>query len=169
MAAGKITDTAIAASAAANEVPVTSNTARMTVPEWWPGPEAGTYQPPAGAWPGGYYLGVYGSTWVLYVTHPGHASVSFTGQVSVPAGTLSHLRTHINPAAGQQVTLTGNTITFTLPNTGQLTGFSFTTGTTVTSITFTLNINGQPAGNLALHLGAFNTQSATGSPLTFTR
>jgi hypothetical protein len=133
----------------------------------WPPQVTGTHQPPAHA-PEGYRLGATGNTWKLYVTHPGTAKVSFTGKVSVPAGTLGHL-TLINPTTGHQVTGTGKAITFTLPDSGTVTGFSFTTTATVAKITFTLNIGGQPATTSQLFLGHNTTHPASGSPLTFTR
>jgi hypothetical protein len=133
----------------------------------WPQQVTGTHQPAAHA-PEGYRLGATGNTWKLYVTHPGTAKVTFTGKVSVPAGTLGHL-TLINPATGHQVTGTGKAITFTLPDSGTVTGFSFTTSTTVAKITFTLNIAGHPATASQIFLGHKTTHPATGSPLTFTR
>jgi hypothetical protein len=75
----------------------------------------------------------------------------------------------ISPRSGHQVKLTSRAITFSLPDSGKVTGFSFTTSTKVTSITFTLNINGQPATTSQIYLGGTPTQAATGSPLTFTR
>ena len=133
----------------------------------WPQQVTGTHQPAAHA-PEGYRLGATGNTWKLYVTHPGTAKVSFTGKVSVPAGTLGHL-TLINPTTGHQVTGTGKAITFTLPDSGTVTGFSFTTSTTVTSITLTLNIGGQPATTSQLFLGGTAAHPGSGSPLTYTR
>ena len=133
----------------------------------WPPQVTGTHQPAAHA-PEGYRLGVAGNTWKLYVTHPGTAKVSFTGKVSVPAGTLGHL-TLINPTTGHQVSNTGTAITFTLPDSGTVTGFSFTTSSQVAKITFTLNIAGHPATPSQLFLGHNTTHPTTGSPLTFTR
>lgn len=63
----------------------------------------------------------------------------------------------------------GKVITFTLPDSGQVTGFSFTTGTTVASITFTLNIGGRPATVSQLYLGGKPAHPKSGSPLTITR
>ncbi len=125
LAAGKITDTATAAATTAGGVPVASNTATVTVPKGWPPVVTGTHRPAAGA-AEGYYLGVTNNTWQLLVTHPGTAKVSFTGRISVPAGTLGNL-TLINPTAGHQVSSTGRALTFTLPDYGKVTGFSFTT------------------------------------------
>ena len=167
LAAGKITDTATAGGATANGVPVAPSTATVTVPEDWPPAVTGVHQPAAHA-AEGYYLGVKGSTWQLLVTHPGTGNVAFTGQVSVPVGTLGHLAL-INPVTGHQVTLTGKAITFTLPDSGTVTGFQFTTSTTVTSITLTLNIAGHPATASQLFLGGTAAHPAGGSPLTFTR
>jgi uncharacterized repeat protein (TIGR01451 family) len=167
LAAGKITDTATATATTANGVPLTSTPATVTVHVFWPLQVIG-YTRPGAHGNEGYYLGVKGSTWQLLVTQPGFTSVPFTGQISVPAGTLGNL-TQINPATGSQVTNTGKAITFTLPDHGQVTGFSFTTGTKVTSITFTLDIAGQPATTNTLYLGRHASQPATGSPLTFTR
>jgi predicted outer membrane repeat protein len=167
VAAGTITDTATGTATTATGVPVTSKPATVTVPAGWPPAVTGTHKPAAHA-AEGYYLGVTGNTWKLYLTHPGTTSVSFTGQVSVPAGTLSHL-TLINPTTGHQVTGTGKAITFTLPDSGTVTGFSFTTSTTVTSITLTLNIGGQPATTSQLFLGGTAAHPGSGSPLTYTR
>ena len=167
LAAGKITGTATATGATTTGVPVASHTATVTVPRGWPPPEAGTYRPPAHA-AEGYYLGAAGNTWQLLVTHPGTAKVSFTGRISAPAGTLGHL-TLISPGTGHQVTGTGRAITFTLPDSGKVTGFAFTTSTKVTSITLTLDIGGHPATTSQLYLGSAPTHPASGSPLTLTR
>jgi hypothetical protein len=167
LAAGKVTGTATASGATTNGVPVASSAATVTVPEGWPPVVTGTFHPAAGA-AEGYYLGATTNTWQLRVTHPGTAKVTFTGQISVPAGTLGHL-TLINPGSGHQVNLARRAITFSLPDSGKVTGFSFTTGTKVTSITFTLTINGQPATTSQIYLGASHTQAASGSPITFTR
>jgi hypothetical protein len=135
----------------------------------WPPQVTGGAHRPAAHTAEGYRLGVTaGNTWTLYVTHPGTAKVSFTGKVSVPAGTLGHLSV-INPTTGHKVTGTGTAITFTLPDSGTVTGFSFTTSTQVAKITFTLDIGGHPATTSQLFLGGKATHPATGSPLTFTR
>jgi hypothetical protein len=167
LTAGEVTSTATAAGTTANGVPVTSRTATLTVHEGWPPAVTGTFHPAAGA-AEGYYLGVATNTWQLLVTHPGTGKVTFTGQVSVPAGALGHL-TMIKPGSKHQVNLAGRTITFSLPDSGKVTGFSFTTGTKVTSITFTLNINGQPATISQIYLGGAHTQATSGSPITYTR
>ena len=133
----------------------------------WPAQVTGTHVPAAHA-AEGYRLGVAGNTWKLYVTHPGTTKVSFTGKVSVPAGTLGHLSL-INPTTGHQVSNTGKAITFTLPDSGTVTGFSFTTSTQVAKITFTLGIGGHPATPSQLFLGGTAAHPASGSPLTFTR
>ena len=98
----------------------------------------------------------------------GTAKVSFTGKITVPAGSLGHL-TLINPTSGHQVTITRRAITFSLPDYGKVTGFSFTTSTTVPSITFTLNIGGHPATASRIFLGGTPTPASSGSPLTITR
>jgi hypothetical protein len=167
LAAGEVTGTAIAAGATTSGVPVTSSTATVTVHEGWPPAVTGTFRPAAGA-AEGYYLGVTTNTWQLLVTHPGTGKVTFTGQVSVHAGALGHL-TMINPGSKHQVNLAGRTITFSLPDSGKVTGFSFTTSTKATSITFTLTINGQPATTSQIYLGGAHTQATSGNPLTFTR
>jgi hypothetical protein len=167
LAAGKVTDAATAAGATANGVPVTSSTATSTVHEGWPPVVTGTFRPAAGA-AEGYYLGVTASTWQLLVTHPGTSKVTFTGQISMPTGTLGHL-TLIKPGAKHQVSLAGRSITFSLPDSGKVTGFSFTTSTTATSITFTLDINGQPATTSQIYLGSPPAQATGGSPITYTR
>jgi predicted outer membrane repeat protein len=167
LAAGKITDTATTGGTTANGVPVASSAATVTVPEGWPPLVSGTHRPAAHA-PEGYRLGAAGNTWTLYVTHPGTTKVSFTGKVSVPAGTLGHLSL-INPTTGHQVSNTGKAIAFTLPDSGTVTGFSFTTTATVASITFTLNIDGHPAPASQIFLGSKPAHPASGSPLTFTR
>ena len=64
---------------------------------------------------------------------------------------------------------TGKAITFTLPNYGKVTGFSFTTTAKVTSISLTLNIGGHPATVTQINLGNPPTNPGSGSPLTFTR
>jgi hypothetical protein len=133
----------------------------------WPPLVTGTHRPAAHAVEA-YRLGVAGNTWKLYVTHPGTAMVPFTGKVSVPAGTLGHLSL-INPTTGHQVSNTGKAITFTLPDSGTVTGFSFTTTATVTKITVTLNIGGHPATASQIYLGGTPGHPASGSPLTFTR
>jgi hypothetical protein len=166
LAAGKITDTATA-TAAAGGVPVTSNTATVTVGKGWPPAVTGSFRPAAGA-AEGYYLGAVNNTWTLYVTHPGTTKVSFTGKVTVPAGTLGHL-TLINPTTGHQVTITARAITFTVPDSGKVTGFSFTTTAKVPKITFTLNIGGHPATATQVFLGGAPTAASSGSPLTITR
>jgi predicted outer membrane repeat protein len=166
LAAGQVTDTATATGTAGG-VPVASNTATVTVAKGWPPVVSGTYRPAPGV-AEGYYLGVTNNTWQLLVTHPGTTKVAFTGRISVPAGTLGHL-TLISPSAGHHVTITGKAITFTLPNYGKVTGFSFTTTPAVTSITLTLDIGGHPATATQIYLGATPAQAATSSPLTFTR
>jgi len=166
LAAGKITATATA-TAAAGGVPVASSPATVTVAKGWPPAVTGTFRPAAGA-AEGYYLGVVNNTWQLLVTHPGASKVAFTGHISVPAGTLGHI-TLISPTAGHQVSTTGKVITFTLPDYGKVTGFSFTTAATVHSITLTLNIGGHPAIATRIYLGATPTPASTGSPLTYTR
>jgi hypothetical protein len=45
----------------------------------------------------------------------------------------------------------------------------FTTGVKMPPITFTLNINAQPAPGSQIYLGNPATQVSSGSPLTFTR
>jgi len=166
LAAGKITATATA-TAAAGGVPVASSPATVTVAKGWPPAVTGTFRPAAGA-AEGYYLGVVNNTWQLLVTHPGATKVAFTGHISVPAGTLGHI-TLISPTAGHQVSTTGKVITFTLPDYGKVTGFSFTTTATVPSITLTLTIGGHPATATQIYLGATPTPASTGSPLTYTR
>ncbi len=166
LAAGTITDTATA-NGASGWLPVTSNTAMVTVAKGWPPAVSGTFRPAAGA-AEGYYVGATNNTWQLLVTHPGTAKVAFTGRISVPAGTLGHL-TLINPGRGHQVSSTGKVITFTLPNYGKVTGFSFTTAAKVTSITLTLNTGGHPATTSQLFLGNPPANPGSGSPLTFTR
>jgi hypothetical protein len=163
---GTLTDTATA-TAAAGGVPVASNTSTVTVVKGWPPVVSGTFRPAAGA-AEGYYLGVVNNTWQLLVTHPGTTKVSFTGRISVPAGTLGHL-TLINPRTGHQVSTTGKAITFSLPDSGKVTGFSFTTTAKVTSIILTLNIGGHPATVTQINLGNPPTNPGSGSPLTFTR
>jgi len=167
LAAGTITGTATAAAATANGVPVTSPTATVTVPKGWPPVVTGVFRPAAGA-AEGYYLGVTGNTWSVFVTHPGTAKVAFTGHVSVPAGTLGHLSV-INPTAGHQLSTTGKVITFTLPDYGKVTGFSFTTTAKVSSISLTLDIGGHPATASQINLGGTPTNPGSGSPLTYTR
>ena len=166
LAAGTITDTATA-TATATGIPVASGTAMVTVPKGWPPVVTGTFRPAAAA-AEGYYVGVTNNTWQLRVTHPGTGKVAFTGRISVPAGTLGHL-TLINPTAGHQVSTTGKVITFSLPNYGKVTGFSFTTTAKVASITLTLAIGGHPATATQINLGSTPTQASSGSPLTFTR
>jgi len=167
LAAGTITGTATAAAATANGVPVTSPTATVTVPKGWPPMVTGVFRPAVGA-AEGYYLGVTGNTWSVFVTHPGTAKVAFTGHVSVPAGTLGHLSV-INPTAGHQLSTTGKVITFTLPDYGKVTGFSFTTTAKVSSISLTLDIGGHPATASQINLGGTPTNPGSGSPLTYTR
>jgi hypothetical protein len=105
--------------------PVASSTSTVTVAKGWPPVVTGTHRPAAGA-AERYYLGAVKNIWQLLATHPGAAKVSFTGRISVPAGTLGHL-TLINPGRGHQVSTTGKVITFPLPNYGKVTGFSLTT------------------------------------------
>jgi hypothetical protein len=167
LAAGKITDTATATGTPSDGVPITSKPAKVTLYKGWPTKVYGFGAVYPGS-PEGYYLGLEGSTWLLLVSNPEIASVPFTGKIRVPAGTLGHLTVY-NPVTGQQVTKTGTTITFSLPDSGQVTGFQFTTTARVPSITFTLNIAGQPATANQVYLGGNSTPSATGSPLTFTR
>jgi hypothetical protein len=93
--------------------------------------------------------------------------VSFTGKITIPAGTLGHLAL-IKPRTGHKVTRTGKAITFSLPDNGTVTGFS-STSTTVTSITLTLDIAGHPATATRIYLGAKRTHPHSGSPLAYTR
>ena len=166
LTAGKITDAATAGGTAAG-MPVTSNTATVTVTKGWPPLVSGSFRPAAGA-AEGYYLGAVNNTWKLFVTHPGTTKVAFTGKITVPAGRLGHL-TLINPTSGHQVTITSRAITFSLPDYGKVTGFSFTTSTKVPSITFTLTIGGHPATATQINLGNPPAHPGSGSPLTFTR
>jgi uncharacterized repeat protein (TIGR01451 family) len=165
VAAGKVTDTATGTATTATGVPVTAAPATVTVARGWPPQVAGTAKPAAHA-AEGYYLGVTTNTWQLLVTHPGTTKVTFTGQITVPTGALGHLSL-ISPATGHQVTLTGRVLTFTLPDSGTVTGFRFTTSK-APSITLTLNIAGHPATTSQLFLGGTAAHPATGSPLTFT-
>jgi predicted outer membrane repeat protein len=165
VAAGKVTDTATGTATTATGVPVTSAPSTVTVARGWPPAVAGTYKPAAHA-AEGYYLGVTTNTWQLLVTHPGTTKVAFTGRITVPAGALGHLSL-ISRATGHQVTLTGRVLTFTLPDSGKVTGFRFTTSK-APSITLTLNIAGHPATTSQLFLGGTAAHPASGSPLTFT-
>jgi uncharacterized repeat protein (TIGR01451 family) len=167
LAAGKITDTATAAAATTDGVPVASNTATVTVPEGWPPLVSGIFRPAAGA-AEGYYLGVTGSTWSLAVTHPGTRPVIFTGAVTLNSGAFSNLtRVHLGPGDSAQVS--GKTLTFHITDTGTVKGIRFATSPADAAITFALDIGARPATAGQLYLGGTPTHPGSGSPLTFTR
>jgi hypothetical protein len=167
LAAGKITTTATATAAAANGVPVTSNTANVTVPEGWPPIVTGT-RPPAPHAAAGYYLGVHGSTWTLIVTHPGSRKIVFAGTITLNAGAFRHV-TRVNLEPDDYLRAAGETLTFKFTDHGDLNGVRLTTSAACTSITFTLTINGHAAATTQLYLGHARTHPRHPSPLTYTR
>jgi hypothetical protein len=145
---------------------VISDSPTVTVRELWPASVTGSYQPPAGA-AKGFYLGVSGSTWTLETTHPGTGKVTFTGKITINAGTITG-RTPISLATGDSTHLHGKTLTFTITSHGQVNGFRFATKS-ATSITFTFKVNGKAATASQIYLGGTPTTSTSPSPLTFTR
>jgi len=165
--AGQVTDHATAAGTTPAAAAIASNSATVTVHEAWPAAASGAYRPAAGA-AEGYYLSVTGNRWTVLVTHPGTAKISFTGRVTVPAYALSDL-VLAGPAADQQDSLTTRAVTFRITSYGKVSGFSFTTSAKVNSITFTLNISGQPATAAQIYQGSTPTQASQPSPLTYTR
>jgi len=165
--AGQVTDHATAAGTTPAGAAIASNASTVTVHEAWPAAASGTYRPAAGA-AEGYYVSVTGNRWTVLVTHPGTAKVSFTGRVTVPAYALSDL-VLAGPAADQQDSLTTRSVTFRITSYGKVSGFSFTTSAKVNSITFTLNISGQPATAAQIYQGSTPTQASQPSPLTYTR
>jgi len=167
LAAGTITDTAIATAATANGVPVASNPATVRLPEGWPPTVTGIYRPHPHS-PEGYYLGASGSTWSLLVTHPGGRKVTFTGTITLNAGAFRHV-TQVDHETGDSVHVHGTTLTFRFTNYGYLDGVSFATTPAAATITFTLTINGHPATARQIYLGAAHTPARHGSPLTFHR
>jgi uncharacterized repeat protein (TIGR01451 family) len=171
LAAGKITDTATASAAATNGVPVASATATVTVHQGWPPVVTGVYRPSASA-AEGYYLGVNGSTWSLFVTPPDTGKLAYTGTVTLNAGAFTSLtRVHLGPNDSAQIS--HKTLTFHLTDTAAVKGIRFATTAPATSITFTLDIGGAPANGIQLYLGGLSTPAGaagfSGSPVTFTR
>jgi uncharacterized repeat protein (TIGR01451 family) len=165
LAAGKVTDTATAATATG--VPVNSNPATVTVPEGWPPLVSGIDRPAAHA-AEGYYLGVTGSTWSLIVTHPDNGKVVFTGTVTLNAGAFRNL-TPVQLESSDSSQASHKTLTFHLANFGDIDGVRFATSPADTAITFTLNIGGHPAAASQIFLGGAPTHPRNGSPLAFHR
>jgi hypothetical protein len=175
LAAGTITATATATGVTLDGVPVTSKPSTVIVERAaWPPVLDGFCQPAAHA-AEAYYLGVEGDTvgpvgnrWQLLVTHPGTAKVTFTGTITINAGTFSHL-THVHLGTGDSAHITGKTLTFQITDNGAVKGIRFATSFKTAKITVTLNINGQPATVNQIGLGSYASGVGTGSPLTFTR
>jgi hypothetical protein len=165
--AGKVTDTATATGTSVVAGTVSSNSSSVTVQEGWPAILAGSFHPAVDG-PEGYYLSATGNRWTVVVTHPGTSAVSFTGRVTVPAGKLGNL-TLTNTPPGSQASIHGRALTFQISNHGRVSGFTFTTSTQVRSITFALDVGGQPATASQLYQGGTPTQASSGSPLTYTR
>jgi len=157
--AGKVTD-----SATATGTPplgggtVASNRSTVTVREAWPAVLSSIYQPASGA-AEGYYLGVTSSylggatsTWQLLVTQPGPGTVKFTGTITINHGNFTQLAP-LSIGRGT-AKASGNTITFSITNSGQPNGFKFATPAAASSITFTLDISAAPAAASQLYLGS---------------
>jgi hypothetical protein len=165
--AGKVTDTATATGTTTVDGTVTSNAATVVATAAWPASLAGSYRPRYTA-AEGYYLSASGNRWTLFVTEPTLPRVTFTGTITINKGKFLNLDP-IGLAASGTVGVAGKTLSFSIPDLAAVKGFKFTTPQTVGSITFTLDVNGQPASASQLYLGSPPVPSASASPLAFTR
>jgi hypothetical protein len=121
-------------------------------PAPWAGPAATGVPSPAPGSAQQFSVGESNDNWRLSVTHPGHAPVTFTGTITINAGTYLHVAPYkIEP--GDTYSVTGRTIRFHFVDYGYLDGISFTTPPNATTITFTLAINGAPAKPRQVSLG----------------
>jgi hypothetical protein len=98
---------------------------------------------------------------------PGHLYTA-TIAANTSVGSFTSL-TGIQLEADDSFKMTGKTITFSSHDFGDLDGIRFVTSAAVSSLTFTLNIDGKPATRTQIHLGAAGTPATTPSPLTITR
>jgi hypothetical protein len=138
----------------------------------WPARVFGPSKPPPFS-PEGFYIGVNPTNnyWTMEVSQPvrfpGHiytATISANGG----AGSFSNVAA-IQLEPDDSFKVNGSTITFLSHDFGDIDGISFVTSAAVTSVTFTLSIDGHPATAAQIRLGAARTASATPSPLTITR
>jgi hypothetical protein len=167
--AGKVTDTATASGTTTVGGTVTSNASTTLVRVVWPASVTGTFRPPPRTTEG-YYLGVTGNRWTLLITQPGPGKITFTGTVTTRTGKFTNLDPiGLKTSGTVSASANAKTLTFTIPDTGTVKGFKFTAPQPVTSITFTLQVNGQPAAATQIYLGSPPAQSASASPLVFTR
>jgi hypothetical protein len=115
----------------------------------------------------GFYLSANGNMWTVKVAQPAAGTTIFAGTVVINAGRFSSV-TPITKDAYINIDGETETITFQLTNNGHITGFKFK-AVIASVITFTLNVNGQPAAADQIDLGAAMTPSDSNSPISFSR
>jgi hypothetical protein len=116
----------------------------------------------------GFYIGETNNAWILEVDQPASGNTGWTGTITLGAGTFSNVKP-IDLEPHDTYTVKGNTITFSFHNAYDIDGIAFTSPkpNAATSITFTLQSEGQTAEANQIFLGGTPTQSAIGSPVTF--